>query len=344
MTHSAETVIETQPLQPDYRQALPEYYKRKYPEVIISDAAYQIAGDLLNFEQAAYGDPDSPHYLRYHNQLHSEDVGKRGLWIIDFANKQLGRSRTDLDYELTLIAASGHDPIQAAFRKDKDILVCDFGDYTVTLENDPEKSDEQLSADLTVAMMKHYKHHEKTERKRVRAAIAATEYMRINRAIELKDIARKTRDPVVIATVIADTSSIFLGGEAAMVRDVSDYAAELVGDDIDDPGKVTEMITSLMAFQKKFLLARAAEYNLLLHHLGGNDSDPASHIDELLGFLDPYYRHTIQFADFAERNATAFGRVFSEKLAAITDTTLRPHEKIGFAATKAYAALTSVTA
>lgn len=340
MDRSAEKAATPLETTPNYRAILPEYTGERYPDVEISEAGYAIAGDLLNFVRKTYSNPDSPLFLGYHNDRHSFSVTKRELWILSFIKKTLHRNIEPIDFELGVIASAGHDAVQAKFRDGKEMLEFTFEDYAIHLDNDPEKSDEQLSAELVVAMMRHHGKHDINEQRRAYTSVRATEYIRIGKDISLSDIAKNARDPVVISTVMADTSSIFAGGEEAMMQDVSDLSAEILGDDINDPARIAEVVTGMMDFQKKFIMARAAEYNMLLRHLGV-DSNTNNMFEALTHKFEPLYQHNIAAADYVHENIAVFREHLAEEFANIRDKSLTPYKKLGLAVTKAYAALST---
>jgi len=344
MTYSVEA--STNPDEPhDYRYTLSRHIDKHYESITISDAGLTIMGDLLDFERTTYGDPAKETFLGYHNDRHSYTVFAIDFWVLNFMKTTLKRPLIDRDFELSGIAATAHDSVQETYRSDNEYLAFHFPDGDITLANDTDKSDEQISAELAVALMRRQninaseQLYTMEDQRRVYTAVRTTEYARIGKDISLKNIARTVRDPAAIALIIADTGSIFAGGEKAMIRDVGNLSLELLGNDLSDPHKVIETVTNLVEFQKKFLLGRAAEYTALMRGLIEGSEESDSIFSTMIQKLSPRYDSTITLADSVGSHIGAFREAFEKEFDKAK--TLDPSKKISTAITNAFKYLSS---
>jgi hypothetical protein len=298
MTEKESSSIENEIIRPDYRLRFAETLKERDDNLEIPTEIMDAMVLAQNAMYERYGDPSKPSYHEYHNDIHTFNVATGSWRVLDFMKDKLNRDVQPMDYYIGGLIGTLHDIVHEATPESglgDATYTVNFGDISITVENDGTKTDEILSAEVAVLFLNKLGLSSDIQQ-RVGKGIMLTEVIFEEGTVVQKNAGKGGRDYGAIAAAIADTEGIF-GGEERLSKDVARLIAETLGDKVVDEGLVTEYINKFTETEAIFVKQKLAEFIL---HILGTENDPVKR-QSLSNDLNKH------FAPLEEKALTAAG-------------------------------------
>lgn len=247
-----------------------------------------------------YGNPASPTYQEFHNDIHFLNVTTGSWRVLDFMRDDLKLPVDNTDYIVGGLIGPLHDIIHEAMKNgvlQAGTFTVDFGEFSISVESDGTKTDEVLSAEVAVLFLKYLGIPEDVIQ-RVANGILLTEVSFETGTPVQKGAGKGGRDYGAIAAAIADTEGIF-GGEERLSKDIARLVSEALGEKVSDEGLVTAYINKFIDSEVSFVRQKLAEFAL---HILGTEDNPAKKQE----LNDALVERFAPLAKIALKNGAAF--------------------------------------
>lgn len=255
MTTRHESVSEIIDEFPDFGATLDSQLSAHYSEVELDQTLRTMLLQITNIGMESlyerYGKPDAPERKEYHNQAHTRGVVLRSLWNINYTLGLFKQEKDPRHYAVVILAAQFHDFVVGHADKVETITI-PFGDMTIVIDNDGQKTDEALSVECAMQVLHHYGLDEYSDD--VVSGIFATEVTIVNGRVVPTERANACQKPTDQAIRVADTGRIFADGIDGVLDDVSRLALEMAGNP-EAPGAkpIGKVILDILAMQQSFI-------------------------------------------------------------------------------------------
>jgi hypothetical protein len=335
MTHAYEAHPNQYEPRPIYSEKLPDYLREHHPgiEHELDDADMQLAAAILDSIYERYGDPASTSRLFYHDDKHTFGVVVRTIWQLagyfrdEDISKEARMEITRTDLQVGLFISAIHDAIVGITPGIAQDITIKIGYDEYTVYTDGTKSDEQLSAELAVMILRQHGYSEEIQT-RVGGGILLTQVDKATPDLRpIHDMSTVT-DPAQFAAINSDTGAIFAGGPKTMVTDLSNLSAEIAGEETDDPGEITAIMMKLIHAEERFLQLRVDIFKKILGSRAVTAAEQKRIEESFVQHLQGYQDRAIAFAAWLDANSAALQTHLHHELEKLHDQALSPARKI----------------